>query len=93
MAGGFWAALPPALRDVIAATWDEQVEGARAEAAIAQDAARRRLIDNGVAMVTPSPEVLAVERARLMAVQSAVVATMGIDPELVKQVTAILARG
>ena len=61
--------------------------------AIAQDAARRRLIDNGVAMVTPSPEVLAVERARLMAVQSAVVATMGIDPELVKQVTAILARG
>jgi len=93
VAGRFWDALPPPLRDLAVITWEDQVEWARAEAAAAQQAARHRLLANDVVIVAPPQEVLAAERARLMTIQPAVVAAMRIDPELVKTAMAALGQG
>lgn len=86
----FWANLPGELRHLAASTWESQVTWARAEAAAAQNAARKTLVDNGVAITTPTAETLTAERAKLLSVQPAVVTAMGMDPKLVGAAMAVL---
>jgi C4-dicarboxylate-binding protein DctP len=93
VAAGLWSAMAADLRREITACWNELVDQARGDATLAQDAARRALIANGVTVTTASPQSLAAERARLMEVQPAMVAAMGMDADLVKAAVETLPRG
>ncbi len=82
----FWQRLSPAMRAIIADTWEQHVDSARAQAARSQTEARALLASHGVKIATPSPEVLRQWRQRLKARQPGMVATMNIDPALLKMV-------
>lgn len=81
-----WNSLPMDLQRLIVATWEEQVTAARALAAEAQEEARAVLRAHGIGVTTPSADALAAARQRLMGRQQALIATLGIDVALVRQV-------
>lgn len=81
-----WDGLDEDLRGIIAATWEQQVDSARALAATAQNEARRDLQAHGVTMTAPDPTDLAAARQRLLAGQGALVETLGMDRDLVRRV-------
>ena len=80
----FWARLPEHLRSVIAVTWDEHVDAARADAAAAQIRARRTLEANGVIVVDPAIDEIGRWRARLMGDQPSMIEALGIDRSFVE---------
>jgi C4-dicarboxylate-binding protein DctP len=84
------ARLSSGLYDLIAGTWEEMVDGFRAEAEAAQRSARDRLAAEKMMVTHPSAEVLAEQRRALMVVQPAMVTAMGIDDDLVARAMASL---
>ena len=79
----FWARLPEDLRSVIATTWDEHVDEARADAAASQARARRTLEANGVIVVDPDSDGIGRWRARLMADQPSMIEALDLDRSFV----------
>ncbi|OFX14110.1 MAG: ABC transporter substrate-binding protein [Alphaproteobacteria bacterium RIFOXYD12_FULL_60_8] len=82
VAGAFWSRLPGDLQGILAATWEETVDAARREAALAQDKARQTLLDNGVEIVVPTSQAIAAWREKLISQQSALAARMSLDEAL-----------
>lgn len=78
-----WRRMPPDLRDILASTWEELVDEGRREAAVAQDAARRELLDHGMTIIEPEAEELRAWRDRLLESQMQWAVDMGMDIELV----------
>ena len=87
----FWQRLSPSMRAIIADTWEQHVDSARAQAARSQTEARALLASRGVTIATPSPEVLRQWRQRLKARQPGMVASMNIDPALLTMVEQFIA--
>ena len=79
----FWSRLSPDLRDILTSTWEELVDEGRREAAVAQEAARRELLEHGVKIIQPDAKDLRVWRNRLVESQMQWAVDMGIDIELV----------
>ena len=79
------------MRAIIADTWEQHVDSARAQAARSQTEARALLASRGVTIATPSPEVLRQWRQRLKARQPGMVASMNIDPALLTMVEQFIA--
>lgn len=86
VAPGFWNRLPESLRREIRATWEEQVEEARSDAARAQEEARALLIANGVRIAVPTPAENERWRRVLAQRQPAMIAALGIDAGLARLV-------
>lgn len=78
----FWDRLPPDLQEMIAETWEANVDDARRAAAEAQAVARRTLLENGVEMVVPDPESLTAWRKTLLAEQEKIVDALGIRKDI-----------
>lgn len=62
----FYDKLPPDLQKLVVDTWRERIPGYRTRMEEAQAQARRTLEEHGVQVVSPSDEVLAAMRARMM---------------------------
>lgn len=62
----FYDKLPPDLQKLVVDTWRGNIPGYRAKMEEAQAQARRTLEEHGVQVVSPSDEVLAAMRARMM---------------------------
>lgn len=90
VSGPYWKSLPPDLRRILTNAWNAMAREGRQVAARAQDEARRTLSAAGVKVVTPSPREAAAMRAQLMSIQSALVAKLGIDPDLVSKISQAL---
>ncbi len=86
----FWERLPEDVQSVLTSSWEDVVEEARADAALAQEEARLRLAAEGVEIVVPSEEQLLTWRGRLMHIQPDLVQSLGIDPDLVASAEEIL---
>ncbi|MBF0235293.1 MAG: TRAP transporter substrate-binding protein DctP [Desulfamplus sp.] len=84
VSGSFWKRLSPDMRQVLSDTWESIVDGAREDAAHAQEKARDILIAKGVNIVTPSPESMESCRNKIMADEPTIVEKMGIDKHLHK---------
>ncbi|RAI01738.1 ABC transporter substrate-binding protein [Acuticoccus sediminis] len=83
VSSAFWDKLDPELQDAITEAWAETVPEERRMAAEAQDAAREKLMSEGMDMTTPTEEQLAEGRRMLMPRQEGLVEEMQIDDELV----------
>ncbi len=82
--GSFWRKLSPEIREVIRQTWEDGVDKARAEAAVAQSNAKRTLMKKGVEIVVPEPAALELWRKKLSAEQDDFIQAMHIDAELAR---------
>lgn len=82
--GSFWRKLSPEIQEVIRQTWEEGVDRARAEAAVAQSNAKKTLMKKGVEVVVPESATLELWRKKLIAEQNDFIQAMNIDPELVR---------
>lgn len=90
VAGGFWRRLPPDLRRLMEEVWEENVPAARRDAALAQAEARARLAAEGVAITAPAPQLLALQRRRMIPLQPAMIEALAIDRALVERAMALL---
>ncbi len=78
----FWRRLPESLRTAVTETWEEHVDQARSDAAAAQAAARRRLQEHGVTIVTPSTAELRRVRMLLNETGQEMIRRLGVDHSL-----------
>lgn len=79
-----WQRLPAELRTLVADVWEEQVDAARRDTAVAQEDARRALLANGVAIVTPPPAALEERRRWLRRMQDTWAAGLGMSLDVVR---------
>jgi TRAP-type C4-dicarboxylate transport system substrate-binding protein len=91
VAGPFWNRLDPSLRQLLANSWEAEVDEGRALAAREQIEARARLVAQGLRIATPSVTALAETRRRLVARQGSLVTALGIDPALVAMAAELIA--
>ncbi|MCW7754258.1 TRAP transporter substrate-binding protein DctP [Desulfobotulus sp. H1] len=78
----FWRRLPDDLRRLVKDTWESHVEMSRKEAGIAQEEARKLLMEHGMRIHRPSEALLIRYRQLLMLGQEAMVTLLDVDPEL-----------
>lgn len=81
--------LPEDLRALLIDTWDEMVDAQRDFAAQRQKNARDLNAQNGIVTSDPDEAALAVMRKKLMSVQPALVAELGIDPAFIDRIAAV----
>jgi C4-dicarboxylate-binding protein DctP len=86
----FWNGLSPAHQKAFKDIWNGLIDGERDEALKRQDSARQENEKAGIVFVEPSEAELADARKLLMASQDEVVASLKIDPALVKQAHAAI---
>lgn len=77
-------------RAIIVEAWAETVDWAAEQAASELAAARATLEENGVTVVDASPEDIAAQRERMLALQDQIIADSDVDPEFIARVTAAL---
>lgn len=82
--------LPEDLRELLVATWDENVDGQRAFAAQRQLDARETNASHDIKTADPTPEDLAEMRGKLLAAQPALIDQLGVDPDFVAAIAAKL---
>ncbi len=88
----FWKRLPQDIQQRIMDLWENNIEDARNQAAASQNQARERLMEEKVMVYEPLPEQMDAWRNRLLPLQDGFVRQLGIDPELVRQITQELER-
>lgn len=86
----FWEKLTPDIQNLLTEAWKENVDAARLSAAEAQKEAKEILIQNGVEIVVPEPDQLEKWRRRMLLLQDEFIRELRIDPELVRQINAVL---
>jgi C4-dicarboxylate-binding protein DctP len=84
VSGPLWRRLPKPVQKAMTETWDGLVEEARASAARDQASALGVLEGVGMVITRPDDKELARARTHLMAIQEAIVSSMGLDPDLVR---------
>ena len=67
----FWRKLSPEMKAILVATWDQQVEAARLDAAEAQERAKEEILRHEVEIVVPSKQELTTQRQYLIQHQQA----------------------
>jgi C4-dicarboxylate-binding protein DctP len=86
VSNAFWQRLPEDMRTIIADTWDECVDQARVQAAIAQDKARLELQSKGLSIIVPSQEELVATRSLLVQQEPAIARQIGIGDDLLQEI-------
>lgn len=84
----FWAKIGPKMQETILGLWAENLPAWRIRTANVQDAAKGKLVSQGVVMTTVPQADLDAVRARMLPHQDRAVADAHISPELVKLVMA-----
>ncbi|HUW40496.1 MAG TPA: TRAP transporter substrate-binding protein DctP [Rectinemataceae bacterium] len=79
-----WKRLSPRLRALIEETWKDQLAASREEAARAQESAKARLAEGGMAIVVASPEERAATRASLELREDEMARRLGISEEVLE---------
>lgn len=85
VANTFWQRLPEDIRMTIAATWEECVDQARAQAAVAQENARTKLYSEGISIITPSLQELETTRSYLLQHEADIAKGMGIGDDVLAE--------
>ncbi|MEO8546624.1 MAG: TRAP transporter substrate-binding protein DctP [Burkholderiaceae bacterium] len=88
----FWTKLGDKNQKAFAAAWDAVVDGERTEALRRQDSAAADLAKAGVKYSQPSPQALKAVNDKLAALIPELVTTLKIDPAIVSQAQAELAK-
>jgi C4-dicarboxylate-binding protein DctP len=81
-ASQFWDRIPQDVQQVIINTWDELVDAARRDAAVAQVQSRATLIRNGASITLVNEQHRALTRQQLVMQEKEIVAQMGISDNL-----------
>ena len=82
--------LPVDMQKVLTDTWDQIVDEERDDAAQRQQDAQELNASHGIKTVDPSAEALAAMRQKLLEAQPGLVSELGMDPEFVTQVQAVI---
>jgi C4-dicarboxylate-binding protein DctP len=90
VSGKSWAKYPKEIQDLIVSSWEAKVDELRKRARERQASAREDAIKNGITVVDPTPEDIGAARAKLMAVQDALIKELKVDPAWVKLAEAAL---
>jgi len=85
VANTFWQRLPEDIRMTIAVTWEECVDQARAQAAVAQENARTKLYSEGISIITPSLQELETTRSYLLQHEADIAKGMGIGDDVLAE--------
>jgi TRAP-type transport system periplasmic protein len=80
----FWAKLTPEQQKIMLDLWAKNIPTYRINAAAAQTAARKTLMDKGVAFVDPSPDELAANRKIMQADVATLIKDAKLSPEVVR---------
>jgi C4-dicarboxylate-binding protein DctP len=88
----FWKRLPEDIQQVIMDLWENNIDDSRNLAADSQHQAKSRLMEEKVMVYKPLPTQMDAWRSRLLPLQDGFVKQLGIDPDLVRQVTRELER-
>lgn len=83
ISGAAWNKLPDDVQATLVETWEEMIEETRAIATQRWRDARRINAENGIEPIEPDAEDIAQMRARLMAIQPALIETLNMDADLV----------
>ncbi len=86
MRGSFWKKLSTETRKIIQETWEKNVDFAREQAVVSQEEAKKKLIRNGLQVVTPAKSAIEKWRNTLSASQSGFVKAMHIDPDIIRTI-------
>jgi C4-dicarboxylate-binding protein DctP len=81
-ASQFWDRIPVEVQQIIMATWDEQVDGARRDAAVAQIQSRSSLIRHGASVTLVNEQHRVLTRQQLLVHEQEIVTQMGISSDL-----------
>jgi len=87
VASAFWQRLPEDIRTIITDTWEECVDQARAQAAVAQATARLKLYSQGITIVMPSTKELEATRTLLVQQEESIAHQMGIDDAMLDELS------
>ncbi|EMS77335.1 extracellular solute-binding protein, family 7 [Desulfotignum phosphitoxidans DSM 13687] len=88
----FWKRLPEDIQQIIMDLWENNIDDSRNLAADSQHQAKDRLLEEKVMVSKPLPKQMDAWRNRLIPLQDGFVKQLGIDPDLVRQVTRELER-
>jgi TRAP-type C4-dicarboxylate transport system substrate-binding protein len=82
VSAAFWERASEGLRRALTDAWEQTVDAERADAARAQEQARRLVESHGVRIVAPGVEELDAWRKRLGSRQEQMIQRLGLDPAL-----------
>ncbi len=92
ISNAFWDKMSPELREIVVGAWRDTIGDARLAARETQANARAVLAEHGITTITPTPEAIAVWRAKMMENQGDLVAEMKMDTDFVQSLNEAVAQ-